>query len=134
MWLAFGFPYFLQFANVLHHLQCRVAGLCGVADFFEGRAPEGHDGIADVLVERTLVIKDQTGHVRKILVQEKRQVLRVEFFGNRGKAANVAEHHGDFGLLWLDELRIHQQAADDFRAEILAERRAHAALLFFLEE
>src|SRR5207245_5374602 len=105
-----------------------------VPHYSEGRAAESQDGNANVHVERTLVIKDQTSHVRKILVQKKRQVLRVEFFGNRGKAANVAEHHGDFGLLWLDELRIHQQAADDFRAEILAERRAHAALLFFLEE
>jgi hypothetical protein len=39
-----------------------------------------------------------------------------------GEAANVAEHHGDFGFARLNELRIHQQPANHLWAEILAER------------
>jgi len=75
------------------------------------------------------MIEDETGHVRQVLVQEKRQLLCVEFFGNRGEAANVAEHHGDLGLLRFDEPRIDEQTANDFRAEILTKRRSNAALL-----
>ena len=101
---------------------------------FKGRAPESHDGVTNVFVERAMMFEDQAGHVREVLVEEKSQVLGVEFFGNGGEAANVAEHHGDFGFLGLDEPGIHEQAADDFGTEILAEGRADAALLLFLKE
>ncbi len=92
MRLAFGFPLFLQLADALHHVQRRFAGAVGVAGFFEGRAPEGHYRVADVFIERALAIENDAGHIGKIEIQECREILCVEFFGNGGEAADVAEH------------------------------------------
>src|SRR5882762_2172549 len=91
MRLAFGFPFLLHVADALHHFQSCMAGSGRVAGFFEGRAPESHDGVADVLVESAVVLEDEAGHVREVLVEKKGQVLGVEFFGYGGKAADVAE-------------------------------------------
>jgi len=33
-------------------------------------------------VERAMVLEDESGHVREILIEEERQVLGVKFFGN----------------------------------------------------
>src|SRR5256886_12633674 len=81
-----------------------------------GRAPEGHHRVADVLVESAMVLENQAGHVRKILVQEIREILSVQFFGNGREAANIAEHHGNVGFLWFYKTRIDEQPADDFGA------------------
>ena len=134
MRLSFRRPLFLQLADAVHHLQCGFASLRRVPRFFEGRAPESHDRVADIFIERAVVIENQAGHVREVLVQKKRQFLGVEFFRNRREAPNIAEHHGDFRFLWLDQPPIHEQSADHFRAEVLAERRAHAALFLFFNE
>ena len=134
MRLAFGFPLFLHLADSVHHPQRRFAGFCGVAGFLVWRAPESHHCVANVLVERAVIVENEAGHVRKILVQEKGQFLRVEFFGDGGEAPNVAEHNRDFSLLRLYKLWIDEQTPDDFRAEILAEGRADAALFFFLKQ
>ena len=134
MRFALGFPFLLHFADAGHHFQRGVASPGGVAGFFERRAPEGHHGITNVFVERAVVIEYEAGHIREILVEEKGQVLGVEFLRNGGKAADVAEHHGNVGFSRLDELRINKQPANDFRAEVLAESGTHAALFFFLEQ
>src|SRR6266436_6246079 len=84
MRLAFSFPFLLHLSDAVHHFQSCIAGSRGMARFFEGRAPEGHDGVADVLVESAVVLENEAGHVRKILVQEIREILSVEFFGNGG--------------------------------------------------
>ena len=55
-------------------------------------------------------------------------------FGDGGEAANVAEHYADFGFSGFDELRVEEQAADYFGAEVLAKGGAHAALFFFFDE
>ncbi len=102
--LAFGFPLFLQLADALHHIQRRFAGAIGVARLLERCAPEGHHGVTDVLVERAVAIENDTRHVRKIKIKKVSQVLRVEFFGNRSEAANIAEHDADFGFARLHEL------------------------------
>ncbi len=80
--------------------------------FFERRAPEGHHRVADVFVERPVDLEDDARHVRKILIEEEREFLRVQFFRNGGEAANVAEHHGDVGFLWVNEPRIRPEAAE----------------------
>ena len=79
-------------------------------------------------------LEDDLCHVGEVAVQKNRQLLCVQLFRNRGKAADVAEHDGDFGFARLDELRIQEQAPDDFRAQILSERAPHAPLLFFLDQ
>src|SRR5258708_14655147 len=104
MRLALGFPFLMHLADTLHHFQRGVASPCGVARFFEGRTPEGHDGVAAVLVEGAMVIKNEAGHVREILIEKERQVLGVELFGNGREAAGVAEHYGNGGssrVTWL---------------------------------
>src|SRR6266446_1691023 len=116
MRLAFGFPFLLHLADALHHFQYGITGSGRVAGFFKGRAPEGHHRVADVLVESAMVLENQAGHVRKILVQEIREILSVQFCGNGREAANIAEHHGNVGFLWFYKTRIDEQAADDFGA------------------
>ena len=124
----------LHLAHALHHFQRGVASAAGVARFLERRAPEGHHRIADVLVKGAVMIENEAGHVREILIEEERQVLGVQLFGNSGEAPNIAEHHGDVGFFRFDQARIYQQAANDFRAKVLAESRSHPALFFFLEQ
>src|SRR5215472_15510871 len=121
MWLALSLPLLLQFADAVHHFQGCLASLGGVAWFFEGRAPEGHNRVSDVLVERTLMIEDETGHIRKILVQEQRQVLCIELLGNGCEAADVAEHHRDVGLPWFHQTWVNQEPPDYLRANELPE-------------
>ena len=81
-----------------------------------------------------MVIEYEAGHIREILVEEKGQVLGVEFLRNGGKAADVAEHHGNVGFFRLDKLRINKQAPDHFGAEVLTEGGAYTALFFFFKK
>src|SRR5882724_711949 len=111
-----------------------MAGQRGVVCFFERSVPESHDGVTDVFVERAAAFEDDMSHVGKILIEEDSEFLSVKFFRNSGEAANVAEHYGDCGLTRFDEFGIKQQAANNFRAEVLAEGGAHAALFFFFDQ
>ena len=105
-----------------------------MAGLLERRSPEGHHRVANVFVESAVVFENQTSHVRKILVQEIREILSVEFLGNSREAANIAEHDGNVGFLWFHKTRIDEQAADHFGAEVLAESGADAAFFFFFEQ
>jgi len=122
MRLAFGLPFLLHLADSLHHFQRGIASSGRVAGFFEGRTPESHHRVANVFVKSAVMFENQTSHVRKILVQEIRQILSVQFLGNGGETSNIAEHDGNVGFLWFDKTRIDEQAADDFRTEILTKR------------
>ena len=68
MRFALGFPLLLQLADAVHHFERGVASLCGMAGLFEGRTPEGHHSVADVLIKCSLMIENQAGHVGKILI------------------------------------------------------------------
>ena len=105
-----------------------------VVPVFERRAPEGHHRVADIFVERAVVAEDDLRHVRQIFVQQRGEFLRVQFLGNAGEPAHVAEHHGDFRLSRLHQIGIFQQPANHFRAQILLERAAHPPLFFFLDQ
>ena len=65
-----------------------------------GRAPEGHDRVADVLVERPPVARhDDVGHRRQVLVQELEEHVRVELLRERGEAADVGEEDRQLALV-----------------------------------
>src|SRR6266700_7375863 len=98
-----------------------MAGQHGVVCFFERSVPESHHGVTDVFVQGAAAFENDMGHIGKILIEEDGEFLSVKFFGNSGETANVAEHYGDFGLARFDELGIEQQAANNFRAEVLTE-------------
>ena len=117
-----------------HHFQRSLAGLRSVVFVFERSAPESHNRVADIFVESTVVFENDLGHVGEILIEEKSEFLRVEFFRDGGEAANVAEHDGDFGFARFDEFGIEEQAANDFGTEILAKGGADAAFFLFFDQ
>ena len=105
-----------------------------VAGIFKGRTPESHDRVADVFIEGALIAEDDAGHIGEIAVEQVGELLRVEFFGDAGEAANVAEQDGDLLLAGLHQLGVGEHAADDFRADVLLESAAHPALFAVLHQ
>src|SRR5258708_34725396 len=98
MRFALAFPFLLHLADALHYFQRGVASACSVARFLERRPPEGHDRVIAVFVGRAMVLEDETGHVREILIVEERQGLCVEGYVKGVQAAIVAEDHGTSGM------------------------------------
>ena len=101
---------------------------------FKRRAPERHHRVADVFVERALRVEDDLRHIGQVAVEEQRQILCVQFFRYCRESADIAEHHRYFCLAGFHELRIHQQSANDFRAQVLSEGRTHFAFFFFFHQ
>ena len=62
-------------------------------------AEDGHDGVADELVDRTLVLEDDVGHAREVLVQQLSDVSRGHALGKAGEADDVREQHRRVELL-----------------------------------
>ena len=63
------------------HLERGETGLAAVIGDIERRVPEGHDGVAHVLVDRRLVAEEHVGHGREEAVEEARHHLGIEPFG-----------------------------------------------------
>ena len=80
------------------HLQRGRDGMPGVFRVGHGRAPESHDGITDVLVERATLILNDGCHFTQVFVHELRQLFRFEPLGNAGEAPDVGKQHGQFGI------------------------------------
>ena len=121
--LPLGAPLHLQFGQAREHVHGAQAAAFGVVGFVERSAPDGHHRVADIFIKRALMAKNYFSHFRKVTVEQVGERLRVECFGNGGEAANVAEEHGDFRLAGFHALRIAEQAANYFRADVLLETR-----------
>ena len=77
----------------------------------ERRAPERHDRVADVLVDRSVMLVDDLGHRRQVGVHQRRQLARLQVLRHRREIAHVAEEHRE-----LVALALHREAAARSRA------------------
>ena len=59
------------------------------------RAPDGHHGVADELLDRAAVQLDQPAAAVEIAREELARVLAVALLGERGEADQVGEEDGD---------------------------------------
>jgi len=62
-------------------------------------AKDGHDGIADIFVEKSLIFEDDIGHGRQILIEEVYEFLRGQLFRNGGEATDIGKHDGKILLV-----------------------------------
>ncbi len=107
--------------------------MLGVVGIVERSVPERHDAIADVFVDRAAPGQDQVGHRGQEAVDQAGQPGRVglELLGDRGKAADVAEHdaeHAGFAAE-LQPLGVRRQRRHQFGREVVPERRLDGAAL-----
>ena len=62
-------------------------------------APEGHQRVADVLVQRAALLEHDAGHGREVAIDELHQRLGSHALREGGEPADVAEEHGAVALL-----------------------------------
>src|SRR6266851_5001905 len=127
-------PLFTELGYTLHHGQRCAASSNSMVPLLERRAPKSHYRIADVFVERAFGLKNDSSHIGQISIQQKRQVLRVKFLGDRSEIPDIAKHNGDFGLARLHQLRMLEQSANDLWTQILLEAAAHFAFFPLLDD
>src|SRR5438132_14385198 len=86
------FPYTTLFRSLALHLDGGEHAVARVLHIIHRRAPERHDLVADVLVERAAVLAaDDGAHVRKVFVDVLAQLVGLERLGNAGESAHVGE-------------------------------------------
>ena len=99
-----------------------------------GGVPEGHDRIADELVQSALVLGDDPGHGRQVVVKEVGDLGGGELFGQGGEAADVRKLDGD--LLFLafqgQGVGVLHDLGDDRRSEVVGKGPVDVALGDFL--
>ena len=87
----------------------------------EWRSPEGHDGIADILVDDSVKLSDRLRHQRKILIEEFHNAIRRQSLPDRGGAFQIGKedsHQPSFTT--LGKALIFQDSLHDARVHILA--------------
>ena len=128
---ALGKPVFVEVDQPDPHPLRRGNRVLGVVGVVERRVPKRHDAIADVFVDRSLVLHDDLGHRRQEFVDQVAELLRGQTLRHRRKPADVAEHDGDGADLAaeLQFFRIFGEFGDVMRREITREGFADLALL-----
>ena len=76
-------------------LQGRAAGVDDMVGIGLRRVPEGHDAVADVLVDRAVVGQDRRSQRIEIARQPAGQQLRLHGLADPREAFDVGEHHRD---------------------------------------
>ena len=79
----------------------RANGTLGVVLVGDRRAPDGHDGVADELLDGAAVELDQTTAGVEIAREELARVLGVAVFGSRCETDQIREQDGDQPALRL---------------------------------
>ena len=77
----------------------RPDGPLGVVLLRDGRAPDGHHGVADELLDRAAVALDHRAGDVEVAAQELARVLRVASLGGGGEPDEVDEQHRDEAAL-----------------------------------
>ena len=126
----------LQRLQLDEHLHARQQGMTGVLRVMQWSAPEGHDGVAHVLVNGATMLVNHMGHRRQILVHQLRQLRRVQSLRYRGKAAHVREQHRQFPAFPRQRVsaRVLGHFAHQFRRHVLAKQTGQQAFATVLNE
>mgnify|MGYP007079440158 CR=1 FL=1 len=101
---AAGAPLLFQFRKPLLHLQRHAhagAGVFGSAQGFR-IAEEGHDGIADELVDGGAMPRGNRRHLGEILVEQRRQLFGLQRLGGLGEILDVGKEHRELLTLGRD--------------------------------
>jgi len=99
----------------------------GVVLVCDGRAPDGHHGVADELLDRTAVALDHRPRRVEIAGEQLPRVLRVARLGEGREADQVGEEDGDEPALCRPDVPgggFRHRATDERRAALTAELHA----------
>src|SRR6185369_16985093 len=77
------------------HLQGGAGGADDVVLVEDGHAEDGHDGVADELLDGPAVALDDAAHLGEVAGHHELEGLGVQAVSERGEAADVGEHDGD---------------------------------------
>jgi len=80
--------------QLLHHGQRGETCAAGVVRLIQRRAEDGHNGVAHVFVEQTLVLEHLVRHGGEIFIQQLDQFFRRQFFGNGCKTPDIGKQDG----------------------------------------
>ncbi len=129
-----GQPLFIL-SQDLDLLERALAGQEGMIRLRQRRAPEAHDLVPDVLVQRPRVIQDEVRHGGEVQVEVVDQLLRRHALREGRESADVGEEYGQL-LVHASQLGRDGSLEDlihERRADVLAEHVADAPLVPFLE-
>ena len=101
----------------------------GVARLGHGRAEDGHDGVADVLVDDPVLFHHDADHLAEVLVEQAHELLRVHALAQRGEAADVGEQDGDLERLAAQGDLARHEVVHHARRHVLAEGGAQLVAL-----
>src|ERR1700730_11447562 len=85
------------------HLHRHLHGAPGVISKFDRRVEQDHHAIAGIAVECALVTENQFAQGGVIFAQHGHGLFGLGALGERGKAAQVAEHHRDFAAVAIEK-------------------------------
>ena len=85
-----------------------------------GIAEKDHDGISDEFIERAAILGRDVRHLREVLVQEARDLLRLQTFRGAGEVLDVREKDRELLAFSLDSYLplAAENARIDLRCEI----------------
>ena len=129
-WATLGLPLGVQLRQLLHHVDRGRHRLVGVVVGSDRRSPLRHDRVADELVERAAVPEHAVDHLREVLRQQRRHVVRRHGLGQRREAADVGKENNHAALLAAQPrgfLR-RRDALGELRREIALKVAAHHGL------
>ena len=113
--------------DAAEHFERGLAGIDLVRRVVQRGVPERHDRVADIFVDRAVVLDDGVGHGREEIVHQRRQTLRIVLvdFRNRGEAAHVAEQDRHVAILAAERQRfVRFGQLFDQRGRDIARRRS----------
>src|SRR6266496_2332927 len=119
------------------HLERGEHAVARVTRVLHRRSPKCHDGVAHVLVERTLVLAaDDGAHLGQVLVDVLAQMFGAERLGNAGKAAYVGKQDGELGVARLHVVlfRVFGHLVHELGRNVLPEQLGELALGTRLDE
>ncbi len=94
-----------ELADAAHDLQGGAHRPLGVVLVARRRAPDGHDRVADELLDRAAVALDDAPGQVEVAREQVADLLRVALLGERGEADHVGEEDGDEAALGDDRDR-----------------------------
>lgn len=101
---AFIPPFSVQFGEPPLHFSRHVQTCLGVFGFTSGFriAKKDQDGVADKFIERAAVLERDVGHLGKILIEQRRNLLRLQAFRCRRKILDVGKEDRELFALGMD--------------------------------
>jgi hypothetical protein len=98
-------PALIQSGQCALHIQRRRARVAGMIGVVQRGVPEGHDRVADELVDGATMLHDHCAHRAQVLGHDAHQDCRRSRFGKRREVVQVGQQDTDRALLGRTVLR-----------------------------